>query len=885
MKDTVNTFPAKFTTKYRKDYRPPTHLVDTFELDFDLSDEHTCVRSRMALHSNPKHENHTGELILDGVDLKLVRVVIDGRELRKDEYVVDEETLTLTGLPSTFVLETEVLVEPQANTCFEGLYRSGLMFLTQCEAEGFRRITYFLDRPDVMARYITTVRADRSRYPILLSNGNLIDSGDDGGGRHWAKWEDPFRKPSYLFALVAGDLHCFSDSFTTMSGRKIELRVYVEHHHADKCAHAMASLIRAMRWDEETFGLEYDLDLYMIVATDDFNMGAMENKGLNVFNSKFVLARPETATDSDYERIEGVIGHEYFHNWTGNRVTCRDWFQLTLKEGLTVFRDQLFTAAMTSAAVKRIDDVAELRTRQFPEDAGPMSHPIRPDAYQEMNNFYTATVYEKGAEVIRMYQTLFGIDGFRRGIDLYFEKYDGQAVTCDDFRLAMAEANGRDLTQFERWYLVPGTPVVQVSDEYDAESQRRTFKFTQMVPARLKSGEALPLHIPVAFGLIGPDGVDRPLRLVGEEQPGATTRVLELTEVSQDFVFEDVPPDSVPSYLRGFSAPVELHCKRSHAAHAFAMRHESDAFNRWEAGQQFAAELLENMIVAVTRSEKPVLEPMFVEAWGALLTEEGSDRSLMSLMLTLPSESYLAERCDVVDPGAIHKARLAAVCQLAEVHADGLSWLYQQNHTGACYAADRESIGRRRVANTCLRYLSAQGDIATCVDHLRQSDNMTDSIAALGCLCDHDGVEREAALAAFHERWCGEPLVIDKWFSLQAASDLPDTVERLMKLSKHEDFVLKNPNRARSLFGAFGSLNHAHFHRQDGAGYRFLTDHLLEIDLLNPQVASRLFDPMLKWRRLERDRGKRMRIELERMAATEGLSRGLREKVDKALSN
>ena len=883
MTDAATASPTQSITRYRKDYRPPTHLVDTLELEFDLADEHTSVRARMTLRSNLPQENQDGKLVLDGVGLELVRIAVDGIELGEDRYWVGDEALTITELPAQCVLETEVLIEPQANTCFEGLYRSGPMFLTQCEAEGFRRITYFLDRPDVMTRYTTIVRADSGRYPVLLSNGNLVEAGQDDNGWHWARWEDPFRKPSYLFALVAGDLHCVQDAFTTMSGREVELRVYVEHHHADKCAHAMTSLIRAMRWDEETFGREYDLDLYMIVATDDFNMGAMENKGLNIFNSKFVLARADTATDADYERIEGVVGHEYFHNWTGNRVTCRDWFQLTLKEGLTVFRDQQFTAEMTSAAVKRIDDVQVLRTRQFPEDAGPMAHSIRPEAYQEMNNFYTATVYEKGAEVIRMYRTLLGSVGFLRGMDLYFERHDGQAVTCDDFRAAMADANGRDFSQFERWYQQLGTPVLQVSDEYDAEMKRRTFTFTQVRSPTSHSDEVLPLHMPVAFGLIGPDGADLALRLVGEDRAGATTRVLEVTEVSHAFVFEDVLPGCVPSYLRGFSAPVELRCERSHADHAFAMTHESDAFNRWEAGQRFATEVLGDMIAAVARAEPPVLEPAFIEAWGSFLAEDGLDCALVSLMLVLPGESYLAERCLVVDPGAVHTARRAAIRQLAEAHADTLRAVYRRHHTGVLYSADRDSIGRRRFANTCLRYLSALDDISTCVSQFHMADNMTDSVAALGCLCDHDGSEREAALAAFHLRWRDEPLVIDKWFSLQAVSDVPDAVERIVVLSTHQDFVLKNPNRARSLLGAFGALNPAHFHRADGAGYRFLTEQVLEIDPLNPQVASRLIDPMLKWRRLEHGRGHRLRIELERVAATEGLSKGLREKVAKAL--
>ena len=887
MNDAAIATPAQATTTYRKDYQPPTHFVDTLELEFDLAEEHTRVRSRMSLRENPARSDVSGEVVLDGKELELVSVSVDGAQLSEDRYEVGEETLKVSGLPAECVLEIEVVIEPQENTCFEGLYRSGAMFLTQCEAEGFRRITYFFDRPSVMARYTTTIRAEREAYPELLSNGNLVDSGEDADGRHWARWEDPFPKPSYLFALVAADLHCHPGQFTTASGREVELRVYVEHQHADKCEHAMLSIGDAMRWDEETFGLEYDLDLYMIVATDDFNMGAMENKGLNIFNSALVLARPDTATDSDYERIKGVIGHEYFHNWTGNRVTCMDWFQLTLKEGLTVFRDQQFTADMTSAAVKRISDVRSLRSGQFPEDAGPMAHPIRPESYEEMSNFYTWTVYEKGAEVVRMYHTLLGAEGFRKGMDLYFERHDGCAVTCDDFRAAMGDANERDLLQFERWYLQAGTPVLEVEDSYDAEQQRRTFTFTQSTPPTPGQDEKLPLHIPVVFALIGPDGADLPLRLVGEETAQGTTRTIELFEETLSITFEDVPEGCVPSYLRGFSAPVELRCERTHDEYAFAMRHDSDSFNRWEAGQQFAMELLVGMVEAIGRGEEPVLDSAFIEAWGVVLLDQELDPSIRSLALTLPAGSYLSERFEVLDPGHVHAALKAARVQLARAHAGSLREVRARHFTGESYSADKKSIGRRRLANTCLAFLSELGegdDIAACVAQFEGADNMTDSVAALACLCDQPGKERERALTSFYERWKGEVLVVDKWFSLQAGSDLPDTVERLVELSKHSDFTLTNPNRARSLLAVFGMLNAAHFHRADGAGYRFLTDHVIEMDSLNPQIASRLITPLLKWKRLEPQRRELMRAELERIAAKDDLSKDVREKVGKALA-
>ena len=876
---------ASVPTKYRNDYTPPTHFIETVALDFHLSEVHTRVSSRMKFRTNPANRLPGNDLVLHGENLKLVRVMLDNVELDKNDYVVAHDSLTIRDTPPEFILDIEVVIEPQENTCFEGLYRSGPMFLTQCEAEGFRRITYFLDRPDVMARFTTTLSAEKASCPVLLSNGNLVESGEHEDGRHWARWEDPFRKPSYLFALVAGEFHCEKSSFATMSGRDVELRVYVENHHADKCTHAIESLKHSMKWDEETYGREYDLDLYMIVATDDFNMGAMENKGLNIFNSKFVLARSDIATDADYERIEGVIGHEYFHNWTGNRVTCRDWFQLTLKEGLTVFRDQEFTAARTSASVKRIDDVTALRGRQFPEDAGPLAHPIRPESYQEMNNFYTATVYEKGAEVIRMYQTLLGVEGFRKGLDLYFERHDGQAVTCDDFRAAMADSNRCDLSQFESWYIQAGTPVVTVSDEYQPAERRRKFTFTQSVRQITGQDAPSPLPIPIAFGLIGPDGSDVALKLKGEELPGSTTRILELTEFSQVFSFDDVPDGCVPSYLRGFSAPVELKVDRSHSDYAFAMANDSDPFNRWEAGQQFSADLIVKMTHLVADGREPVLDKRFVEAWGKVLEDDSLDRSLVSLTLTIPAESYLSERFKVLDPASVHATRKSVIRQLAKAHKDLLRSVYLAHRTKDSYSLDRTEISRRRLSNTCLRYLSALGDVDICVEQFGRSDNMTDTVAALGCLCDHDGRDRQLALEAFYERWKHEPLAIDKWFGLQASSDLSDSVERVVALTKHSDFTLRNPNRVRALLGVFGVLNPVHFHRRDGAGYQLLGRYVCEMDTLNPQVAARLIDPMLKWKNLEPVRQELLRSLLEEIISTNAkLSPDLHEKISKALA-
>ncbi|MDJ0867448.1 MAG: aminopeptidase N [Myxococcota bacterium] len=877
-------------TVHRLDYRPPDYWIDRVDLHVALGETGTRVRARLALRRNEMLAGDPPPLVLDGEGLETHRVAVDGRELGAGEFHVGEERLSIASVPARFELETEVTIHPERNTALLGLYRSGSMFCTQCEAMGFRRITWFLDRPDVMARYTTTIEADRASCPVLLSNGNRVEARELDGGRHRVRWEDPFPKPSYLFALVAGDLRCHAGSFTTASGRPVQLEIWVEPQNVDACEHALRSLQKAMRWDEQTFGLEYDLDLYMIVAVNDFNFGAMENKGLNVFNSKYVLARPETATDDDYEAVEGVIAHEYFHNWTGNRVTCRDWFQLTLKEGLTVFRDQEFSAWATSAAVKRIADVRNLRAVQFDEDAGPMAHPIRPESYISMDNFYTATVYEKGAEVIRLYHTLLGSDGFRRGMDRYFERHDGQAVTCDDFRAAMADANGADLGQLGRWYEQAGTPRVEFAGTWDAASRRYTLTLSQSIPATPYSDPDAPppppLHLPVAVGLLGGDGRELPLRLAGEPTAGASTRVLALREREQQFVFEDVPERPVASLLRGFSAPVRVAPARPREELAFLLAHDPDPFSRWDAGQSLASDVL----LALARdaaADRPLRgDEGLAEALRAVLRDDSLDGSFRALLLALPAERVLAQAMDPVDPGALHAARHFAVRDLAERLRADLEATYRACDPRAPYELSPAAIDRRRLKNTALRYLGAlerPESAALAAAQLAAADNMTDAQAALSVLAELEAPEREQALAAFYERWRADPLVLDKWFATQALSRRPDTLERVRALTGHADFSLTNPNRVRALLGSFCMGNPVRFHAPDGAGYVFLVDQVLALDPLNPKVAARLVGALNGWRRYEPARRAAMQRELERIAASPKLSKDVFEIVTRAL--
>jgi len=884
---------SKPKTVLRSAYRVPDFLIDTVDLAFDLHEEATRVEARLGIRRRADASDPSGPLVLVGEGLKLEEIEIDGRPLAESEYRVEDDRLVIDAPPAAFELRTQVTIHPESNTQLSGLYKSGGNFCTQCEAMGFRRITYFLDRPDIMARYSVSIEADRERYPVLLSNGNRISGTQLEDGRHQVRWEDPFPKPSYLFALVAGDLRDHSGEFTTMSGREVRLEIWVEPQNVDRCEHALRSLQRAMKWDEERFGREYDLDIYMIVAVGDFNMGAMENKGLNVFNSKYVLALPETATDDDYEGIESVIAHEYFHNWTGNRVTCRDWFQLTLKEGLTVYRDQRFSEDMISEPVCRIAEIKGLRARQFPEDEGPMAHPIRPDSYISMDNFYTATVYDKGAEVIRMYATLLGEDGFRKGMDLYFDRHDGQAVTCDDFRASMADASGRDLTQFERWYLQAGTPRLRAAGDYDAEARRYVLTLSQDYPETAfeitGAADRKPLHLPVSVGLLGPDGISLPLRLCGDAAGAAcpTTRVLELEQAEQEFVFEGIDAEPVPSVLRGFSAPVRFEMDRSRESLTFLMAHDDDAVNRWDAGQQLALELLVSIVEKLQRGGTPELDPGFADAWGRLLVDEQLDGSLRALAMTLPGERVIAQELDVIEPDVIHAAREFLGKALAAHHAAELWSTYRALSPTGPYVHERASIDRRRLRGVVLRSLVWGGDeesIEVAWSQYENADNMTDAQVAFLVLADQDHARRDDVTQAFYDRWREDPLVLDKWFAIQAGSSRTDTLDRVRELAEHSEFNLGNPNRVRSLVGAFCSGNQVRFHGSSGEGYVFLADFVLALNDSNPQVASRMVSIFNDWRRYDSDRQTSMQLQLERIASSGSLSKDVYEIVNRALS-
>ncbi len=872
-------------TIHLSDYQPPAFLVEKVSLEFDLEPESTRVLARLSLRRNPEHGDSGAPLRLEGEELELISLAMDGRQMESAEYAVDEAGLSLVEAPDAFELEVVTRIAPAANTKLEGLYQSGGIFCTQCEAEGFRRITYFPDRPDVMTTYRATVRADKAACPVLLSNGNLVDAGDLPDGRHFAVWDDPFPKPSYLFALVAGELSWLQDQFTTRSGRAVTLRIYTDPGNQERCAYAMEALQRAMRWDEEKYGLEYDLDLFNIVAINDFNMGAMENKSLNVFNAKYVLANPETATDDDYANIEAIVAHEYFHNWTGNRVTCRDWFQLSLKEGLTVFRDQQFSADMRSAPVQRIKDVRALRAAQFPEDASPLAHPVRPASYMEINNFYTATVYEKGAEVIGMYQTLLGEDGFRKGMDLYFQRHDGQAVTCDDFLAAMADANGADLEQFKLWYSQAGTPEIQVSGSYDETAQTYNLSLKQALPATPDGVAKVAMRIPVAVGLLDGAGNDLPL-----DQAGAATRVVELNSIDTVVRFEGVAAAPVPSINRGFSAPIQVRQELGHDTRAFLMAHDSDPFNRWEAGQQYATSLLGAMAAAYGAGREAPIDDGFIAALGQTLTDPALDPAFVALACQLPSEQYLAEQADRADPVAIHQAREALRGAIARTLRGDLQAVYDANRANTPYSPDAAAAGRRALKNLALSYLSALDDDACRAlagRQFRDADNMTDRMAALAALNDREddgeGDERAVALAAFHDRFKDDAVVIDKWLSLQAASARPDTLERVVALMGHPVFSILQPNKVRALILAFCSGNPYRFHAADGSGYRFLAERVLQLDPINPQIAARLATQLGRWRRYDEGRQALMRAELSRVLAADGLSPDVFEIASKSL--
>ena len=889
-------------TVRRADYRPPDFLLDRVALEFDLDPALTYVSATLDVRRNPI-VGGAAPLHLDGEDLELALIAIDGHALPATAYQLREDGLTLRTQSNRFQLKTVVRIKPSQNTELMGLFVSNGNFFSQCEAEGFRRITFFPDRPDVMTTYRVTLRAAKSRYPVLLANGNLIEQGDLSEGRHYAIWDDPFPKPSYLFALVAGNVAVHEDRVTRASGREATLQVYVEHGNQDKTGHAMDSLKRAIAWDERRYGLELDLDRFMIVASNDFNMGAMENKGLNIFNAKYVLASPAVATDDDYASIESVVGHEYFHNWTGNRVTCRDWFQLSLKEGLTVFRDQEFSGDMlgdaSSRAVKRIEDVRALRAMQFPEDGGPMAHPVRPDSYQEISNFYTATVYEKGAEVVRMLQTLVGIDGFRRGMDLYFKRHDGQAVTCDDFVAAIADANGRDLTQFKRWYSQAGTPRLTVDTRYDAHAFAFEMTVSQTTPPTPGQANKEPFHIPFAVGLLAGDGRDMPLQLEGEvgntSAATSATRVLDLTQAKQTFRFINVGEHPVPSLLRNFSAPVIVEHRYSDAELAFLSAHDSDGFNRWEAGQRLAIARLVSLTDAVEAGRPLALDDAFITVLRATLLDAALSPAFKAQALLLPAESFIGEQRAVIDPEAIREARRYAMRELGQRLASDWQLTYtslqSSLQTSGEYSPDAASAGKRALRNLAMTYL-AEGEINGVLELAREqlvaSTNMTDAQGALSVIVNSASPLKAEALIQLARLWSEQPLLMNKWFQLQATAIAhpgePPVVQRVRLLMRHPSFSLSNPNNVQSLIRSFCVLNEAEFHRRDASGYTFWVDQVRALDKINPTIAARIARALDRWRKFTPDRQAAMRAALEEIAAQRGLSRDVCEIVNKALA-
>ncbi|WP_341963429.1 aminopeptidase N [Pseudomonas sp. RC10] len=878
---------------YLKDYQAPEYLIDETHLTFELFDDHTLVHAQLVMRRNPDRGAGLPPLVLDGQLLELLSVKLADADLASGDYELTPDNLTVHPKSETFTLDTSVKIHPETNTALEGLYKSSGMFCTQCEAEGFRKITYYLDRPDVMSSFTTTVIADKQDFPILLSNGNPIEAGPSEDGRHWITWEDPFKKPAYLFALVAGDLWCIEDTFITMTEREVKLRIYVEPENIDKCQHAMDSLKKSMRWDEEVYGREYDLDIFMIVAVNDFNMGAMENKGLNIFNSSAVLARAETATDAAHQRVEAIVAHEYFHNWSGNRVTCRDWFQLSLKEGFTVFRDSGFSADMNSATVKRIQDVAYLRTHQFAEDAGPMAHAVRPDSFIEISNFYTLTVYEKGSEVVGMIHTLLGADGFRKGSDLYFERHDGQAVTCDDFVKAMEDANGIDLTQFKRWYSQAGTPRLAVTESYDAAAKTYSLTFRQSAPTTpgQPGEEKKPFVIPVSLGLLDKQGQEIPLRLQGESSATGTSRVIAVTEAEQTFTFVDINEQPLPSLLRGFSAPVKLSFPYNRDQLMFLMQHDSDGFNRWDAGQQLSVQVLQELVAQHQKGEALVLDQRLITALGTVLADESLDQAMVAEMLSLPGEAYLTEISEVADVDAIHAAREFARQQLANSLSDALWKRYEANREVSertAYVAESEHFARRALQNIALSYLMLTGKpevLAAAIEQFDSADNMTERLTALAVLVNSPfEAEKAKALAVFAENFKDNALVMDQWFSVQAGSTLPGGLERVKALMQHPAFTMKNPNKVRALIGAFAGQNLINFHAADGSGYRFLADLVIELNGFNPQIASRQLAPLTRWRKYDDKRQALMKGELERIRASGQLSPDVYEVVSKSLA-
>ncbi|QRN02650.1 aminopeptidase N [Legionella sp. MW5194] len=857
------------TTVYLKNYQSPVFSIKTVQLNFELFDDHALVTNDMTVK-----RQYAGPLQLFGDELELVSLHIDGREIKEKNYRFVDGHLLVENCPDEATITVVTRIYPQKNSKLSGLYRSNQMFCTQCEAEGFRRITYFPDRPDVLATYTTRICADKAKYPVLLSNGNPVDRGLADGGRHWAVWQDPFKKPSYLFALVAGNLSCVEDQFITCSGRSVELRIYVEPGNEDKCSHAMESLKRAMRWDEEEYGREYDLDIFMIVAVSDFNMGAMENKGLNIFNSKYILARPDTATDQDFADIEGVVGHEYFHNWTGNRVTCRDWFQLSLKEGLTVFRDQEFSRDMHARDVNRILDVKALRAQQFPEDAGSMAHPVRPESYQEINNFYTATVYNKGAEVIRMQQTLLGKAGFRRGMDLYFKRHDGQAVTINDFVAAMEDANQVDLTQFKRWYSQAGTPEITAKTQF--KDNCLTLTLSQYCPPTPEASENAPFHIPVRMACFDEQGLPIPL----------AKEVLELREQEQTFTFPGLKKKPIVSLLRDFSAPVKLKRDLSQDESLALLRFESDGFTKWDIAQQLAIDCIDGLLKTNT-THWSIPAPL-LQAYHHVLVDDTLNSALRAELLNPPCFEEVTSSLQEIDVDAVEAARDFYRASLGEALYGSLSETYQALWRQEKHQMDAQAYQQRKLRNICLWLMMKAREKETlplCQRQFAEAKTMTDQMASFALLNNcQDRAVREEAAERFFTQWQNDELVLDKWFAVQATGEAVNTLDLVKQLVHHPAFSLKNPNKVRSLIGAFCMSNYRHFHALNASGYAFLTDILVELDKMNPQVTARLATPFTRLRRFNKPRQELMRKQLERLNALE-LSRDLKEIVSKSLKD
>ncbi|MDO3385561.1 aminopeptidase N [Gilvimarinus sp. SDUM040013] len=882
-------------TVYLNDYQQPAYWIDKTELEVDIYSGETFVRSRLTMRKNSSIEG--AQLDLHGEGLELLEIAIDGEPLSEERYVQGPSVLSLTPETEKFVLETKVRIEPEQNTSLEGLYRSRTMYCTQCEAEGFRKITYYLDRPDVMSDFTTRVSADKSRCPVLLSNGNLVEAGSLDNGRHFATWHDPHKKPAYLFALVAGDLAKVEDSFTTCSGKQVALEIFVEEKDLGKCDHAMQSLKKSMQWDEQTYGREYDLDIFMIVAVDDFNMGAMENKGLNIFNTSCVLASPTTTTDAGFQRVEGVVAHEYFHNWSGNRVTCRDWFQLSLKEGFTVYRDSEFSADMGSRTVKRVEDVSLLRTHQFAEDAGPMAHPIRPSSYMEISNFYTLTIYEKGAEVVRMIANLLGPELFRKGTDLYFERHDGQAVTTEDFVRAMADVSGRDFSQFDNWYNQAGTPELTIVDAYDENAREYTLTVSQYTPATPECAVKKPFHIPLRMGLIGEAG-ELALTLadeIAEDLPEDNTdRVLEVTQTTQSFVFHNVPEKPVPSLLRNFSAPVKLKYDYSRDDLCAIVMRDSNGFTRYEAVQSLCMAAI-NDAMAAGEGGRFVLDERLPRVYRSLFAQAELDQAMFAYMLTLPAEGYIAEQQSEIDPQAIYQARSKVKSALAQALAGELEQTYRALSVDVEYSADAESIARRSLKNVCLSYLMDQPSDATlelCKTQFETATNMTDEIAALTAMVMSENAKAQAAAAValsdFYVKWRDEALVVNQWFALQARNPAAGGLKRVNDLLQHEAYDSSNPNKIRAVIGGFCGGNTPNFHSlgetPEQGGYAFLAQQIQQLDAKNPQIAARLLTPLTRWRRYAPAYSQAMRSQLEALLEMPSLSPDCYEVVSKSLA-